>query len=133
MFDIGMPELVVIFIVALLVFGPKKLPELGRTLGKGLGELKKALQDVKDSVQEEINESTSDIKDAVNDVKSQITKEVQDAGKTIDKTVEQAKAEVKIDEETRSALKDDFENKKKQPDSSPNGSEGNAGTGSAKT
>ena len=39
---IGMPELVLIFLVALLVFGPKKLPELGRSLGRGLAEFKRA-------------------------------------------------------------------------------------------
>ena len=38
MFDIGMPEMIVIFIVALLVLGPKKLPEVARALGKGLAE-----------------------------------------------------------------------------------------------
>ncbi len=56
-------ELVIIFIVAFLVFGPKKLPELARTLGKLLFEVKKAAQDVKvhmetelDSVEKEMNE-----------------------------------------------------------------------------
>lgn len=52
MFDIGMTELVVIFVVALLVFGPKKLPELSRNLGKGIRELKIALRGVKDSFHE---------------------------------------------------------------------------------
>ena len=48
MFDIGLPELIVIFVVALLVFGPKRLPELARSLGKGIGELKRAFQDVRE-------------------------------------------------------------------------------------
>jgi sec-independent protein translocase protein TatA len=39
--SIGMPELILIFVVALLVFGPKKLPEIGKSLGKGLAEFKK--------------------------------------------------------------------------------------------
>jgi TatA/E family protein of Tat protein translocase len=55
MFNLTLPELVVIFVVALIVFGPNKLPEIGRALGKGIGELKKALNGVKEQVDSEIN------------------------------------------------------------------------------
>jgi len=56
MFDLGIQELIVIFVVALIVFGPKRLPELGRNLGKGLGELKKAMQGVKEQMDTEMHE-----------------------------------------------------------------------------
>jgi len=52
MFDLGIQELILIFVVALLVFGPKRLPELSKTLGKGVRELKIALRGVKDSLEE---------------------------------------------------------------------------------
>src|SRR3989337_1247415 len=64
MFDIGMQELIVVFIVILLVFGPKRAPELGRAVGKALAELKKSFQDVKKQVETEFKESTSDIQEA---------------------------------------------------------------------
>jgi Tat protein translocase TatB subunit len=48
-------ELVIIFIVAFLVFGPEKLPELGRTLGKWLFEIRKAAQDVKGHMETELD------------------------------------------------------------------------------
>ncbi len=54
--SIGMPELILIFIVALLVFGPKKLPELGKSLGKGLAEFKKASEDLKRTIEDEIEQ-----------------------------------------------------------------------------
>ncbi|MBU1044254.1 MAG: TatA/E family twin arginine-targeting protein translocase [Candidatus Omnitrophica bacterium] len=53
MFSIGMPELILVFVVALLVFGPKKLPEVGRMLGKAMREFKKASDDFKDALNQE--------------------------------------------------------------------------------
>lgn len=55
MFDLGIQELIVIFIVALLVFGPKRLPELGRTIGKGMSELKRAMNGVRDQMHSEFD------------------------------------------------------------------------------
>ena len=51
MFGIGIPELILIFVVALVIFGPKKLPDLGKALGRGLAEFKKATQDFKDTIE----------------------------------------------------------------------------------
>jgi sec-independent protein translocase protein TatA len=52
--SIGGPELVVIFIVALLIFGPRKLPELGRMVGKSLAEFRRAANDLRDSLENEV-------------------------------------------------------------------------------
>lgn len=52
--SLGLPELLLIFVVALIVFGPKKLPEIGRTLGKALGEFKKATDDLKNTIEREV-------------------------------------------------------------------------------
>jgi sec-independent protein translocase protein TatA len=54
MFGLGMQELIVIFVIALLVFGPKKLPELGRSLGRGLAEFKRASEELKEGLTAEL-------------------------------------------------------------------------------
>ena len=54
MFGLGVPELILIFIVALIVFGPKRLPEIGRTIGKTLAEFKKATDELKSTVEREV-------------------------------------------------------------------------------
>jgi sec-independent protein translocase protein TatA len=51
--SVGMPELIVIFVIALLVFGPRKLPELGRAVGLTMNEFKKGLHNIRDTVEEE--------------------------------------------------------------------------------
>ncbi len=53
MFGIGMPELIIILIIALIVMGPKKLPDMARSLGKGLAEFKRASNDFRRNVEEE--------------------------------------------------------------------------------
>src|SRR5262245_21283674 len=52
--SIGMPELIIIFVIALIIFGPRKLPELGRSLGKSLAEFKRASNELRNTLDEEI-------------------------------------------------------------------------------
>ena len=61
--SLGLPELLMIFIVALIVFGPRKLPEIGKTLGKALGEFKKATDELKNTIEREVHvEELKDLK-----------------------------------------------------------------------
>jgi TatA/E family protein of Tat protein translocase len=68
--SVGVPELIMIFIVALLLFGPKKLPEIGRSLGKALGEFKRATNDLQRSLEEEV--AADEIKQAKRDIEDAI-------------------------------------------------------------
>ena len=52
--NLGMQEIIVIFVLALIFFGPRKLPEIGKALGKGLSEFKKASNDLKRTWEEEV-------------------------------------------------------------------------------
>jgi Sec-independent protein secretion pathway components len=60
MFNIGPQEVLIILIVALIVVGPKRLPELGRTIGRGLNEFKKLQDEVKDMVKFDLGTSPGD-------------------------------------------------------------------------
>lgn len=53
--SIGFPEMVFIFVLALLIFGPKKLPELGRSLGKGISEFRRASSELRNSLEREMH------------------------------------------------------------------------------
>ncbi len=52
--SLGFPELMMIFAVALIVFGPKKLPEIGRSIGRAMGEFKRATNELKHTLEEEV-------------------------------------------------------------------------------
>jgi sec-independent protein translocase protein TatA len=53
--SLGMPELIVIFVIALIVFGPRKLPEIGRSLGRGIAEFKKATNELQSTLESEMH------------------------------------------------------------------------------
>jgi sec-independent protein translocase protein TatA len=52
--SIGMPELIIIMVLALIIFGPRKLPELGKSLGRSLNEFKKASTELQNTLEQEI-------------------------------------------------------------------------------
>jgi len=68
--QLGFQELLIIFVIALLVFGPKKLPELGKSLGKGLREFKKATEDLKSNWEDQMKEIEEPIKETAKDLKN---------------------------------------------------------------
>jgi TatA/E family protein of Tat protein translocase len=94
--SIGPAELVLIFVIALLVFGPKKLPEIGRSVGKALREFKKTSDEIKGRIEEEIEASElkdirKEIQSGVDDLKTSVkdlTSGVTDIKNEIQKDIE---------------------------------------------
>ena len=84
--QLGFSEMLLIFIVALLVFGPKKLPELGKSLGKGIREFKKATEELKSSWEDQVK----DISTPLNEVKNDIHNMGQDVKSDFYKSLETA-------------------------------------------
>lgn len=70
MFGIGMPEMLLILAVALIVIGPKKLPDLAKSMGKALGEFKRATNDLKQSIEQETG--MDEVRDSLNEVNRDI-------------------------------------------------------------
>lgn len=66
MFGIGMPEMILILAVALIVIGPKKLPDLAKSLGRAIGEFRKATSELKESM--EIDDDITDVKKTFDDI-----------------------------------------------------------------
>ena len=70
MFGIGMPEMILILAVALIVIGPKKLPDLAKSLGRALGEFKRATTDFKESM--EIDNDIKNVREAFDEIKETV-------------------------------------------------------------
>jgi TatA/E family protein of Tat protein translocase len=76
--NIGFPELLFILVIALLVFGPKKLPEVGKSIGKALREFRRTSDEIKGRIEEEIR--VSEFKDIKEDLKKDLTLDKKDFG-----------------------------------------------------
>ena len=74
MFGIGMPELLLLLAIALIVIGPKKLPDLAKSLGRGMREFKKATSEIKETLQ--IDEDLTDVKKAFDDLGDDIKESI---------------------------------------------------------
>jgi len=89
--QLGFGEMLVILVIALLVFGPKKLPELGKSLGKGIREFNKATNDLKSNWEDHIREAESSVDDVKQDVKPTIHDATKDFHETTSSTEPTAK------------------------------------------
>ena len=89
--SLGFSELIVIFTVALLVFGPRKLPEIGRSLGRSLNEFKRATNDLKRTWETEVTAEEEDLRRAIdherqelNEIVTEVTAEKKDLQRASD-------------------------------------------------
>ena len=90
--SLGMPELIVIFIIALIIFGPRKLPELGRSLGKSIAEFKRASNELKSTLEEEIRmeEQRVNLEASKAATPTAIASPVPDVHQTVEPAIEKA-------------------------------------------
>lgn len=92
MFNVGLPELILIIIIALVVVGPDRIPEVAKTLGRTIGSIKNALDDVKGTIEKEVySEVEKPLKDIDAEIKIEVEKAYQEAQKVreeINKPVE---------------------------------------------
>ena len=74
--NLGMPEIMMIMLLALLLFGPKKLPEIGKQVGKALGEFRRASNDLKRSIQDEMDKAQAGLDSISNELKPDLKLDV---------------------------------------------------------
>ncbi len=78
--SLGWTEIVVIFVVALVIFGPRKLPELGKSLGRGLAEFKRASNDLRRTWEQEVKSEEESLRQSIEDQGRQIKKNLDPIG-----------------------------------------------------
>ena len=77
---IGFPEMLVIAVLALLIFGPRKLPELARSLGKALAEFRRASNDIRMTIEEEVREAEHQARDLGKEVEKAVVDSADSSG-----------------------------------------------------
>lgn len=93
----GASEIIFLFIAALIIFGPRKLPEIGKTLGKGMREFKKATDDLKSNWEEHIRDAESpvhDLKQTIDEVKADIADSTSEIQGELAANIAEVKSEV---------------------------------------
>jgi Tat protein translocase TatB subunit len=103
-FGIGMQELIIILVVALIFIGPKKLPDLAKALGKGVAQFKGAMDDVKGTFDEGIKKEMNQVKDSILEDKNEIKTKVSEGERAAQAPVDPyAAAEEKKDKPANQA------------------------------
>jgi TatA/E family protein of Tat protein translocase len=108
MFGIGMPEMLLILAIALIVIGPKKLPDLAKSLGRAMREFKKATNEFKETMH--IDSELAEVKKAFNDIND-------DVKEAVDLKLEPEK---KMDDQTKTTTEEEKDEKKKEEPESDN-------------
>jgi sec-independent protein translocase protein TatB len=109
MFGIGMPELIIIFLIALIIIGPKRLPDLARALGKGLAEFRRATTELKASL------DIDDVEEGLKGVKEELADSVSGL-LDVSKMEEESRAEEYVTPETEEQEGTDSTGEKKKND-----------------
>lgn len=130
MFGLGMPEILLILAIALIVIGPKKLPDLAKTLGRAMGEFKKAAQDFKRTIDLESTASTTsppptmkaDLRDAVNSAREE--EELAEKRSVKETAPEESSSDENSDSATAPDRTGTDKEQKKEPSSSPGSNDG---------
>ena len=81
MFGVGTSELIIILLIALLILGPKEIPKVARTIGRGMREIQRAKDELKKNIEFE-DETVSEIKSEINELKDDVAKSVNETEKS---------------------------------------------------